>query len=164
LLSDSHGRVDNVERALCVFGVPTAILFLGDGLRDIERADTRGARVFAVRGNCDAVSTLDGERVPEETMLRFGEYNIMLMHGHRYSPLAAKEHAARSGADVLVMGHTHKKYERRYGAGSIIGEYETQKPLLVINPGSIGASRDGACSFGRISIVKDGILLSHGEI
>ena len=164
MLSDSHGRVDKIERSLRLFGAPTAILFLGDGLCDLARAELSGARVYAVRGNCDAVSTLFGESVPLQSMRRFGEYNIMSMHSHLFSPLGAQEYAARQGADILAFGHTHKRYEKYYPAGSVIGGYEIEKPLWVINPGSVGQPRDGACSFGRISIGEAGVSLSFGEI
>jgi len=44
----------------------------------------------------------------------------------------------QSGAEVLVLGHTHVPYARRYASG------------LIVNPGSVGQPRDGdpRASFG----------------
>ena len=52
VLSDSHGRSDNVSRAIEAAGRVDAILFLGDGLRDVEYLST-DAPIYSVRGNGD---------------------------------------------------------------------------------------------------------------
>ena len=55
VVSDSHGAVDSL-RWVMTHEKADALVFLGDGLRDLDDAmDARpkGLRVYRVRGNCD---------------------------------------------------------------------------------------------------------------
>ena len=169
VISDSHGRLSNVEEAIRRTR-PDAILFAGDGLRDISRADPP-CPVFAVRGNCDTmVSTviLGGVEVTpdDERCIDLDGVRILLCHGHRYgvkSTLSvAISHAAARGADLLVFGHTHTPTELTLlpGHGDMAASLE--KPLIVLNPGSIG---DGLTpSFGTITIRGGRPLCGHGRL
>ena len=64
ILSDSHNSTGAVERILHAESDATAVIFLGDGLRDLEEALTLypKMKVYAVAGNCDfgALEPLDG--------------------------------------------------------------------------------------------------------
>ena len=64
ILSDSHNSTGAVERILHAESDATAVIFLGDGLRDLEEALTLHPKmkVYAVAGNCDfgALEPLDG--------------------------------------------------------------------------------------------------------
>ena len=64
ILSDSHNSTGAVERILHAESDATAVIFLGDGLRDLEEALTfyPKMKVYAVAGNCDfgALEPLDG--------------------------------------------------------------------------------------------------------
>ena len=166
VLSDSHGRVDKIEAAVSKNKNAAAILFLGDGLRDLDRAELYGIPVISVRGNCDFFSSLAD--TPEEQTVRFGEYNIMMMHGHshyvKHGIGSAAAHAAASGADILLYGHTHERLDKYIPDGEELGETVLKKPLRVFNPGSIGAPRDGRYSFGLITIRGRDVLTSHGEV
>ena len=55
ILSDSHNSASAVERILHAESDATAVVFLGDGLRDLEEALTLHPKmkVYAVAGNCD---------------------------------------------------------------------------------------------------------------
>lgn len=55
ILSDSHNSTGAVERILHAESDATAVIFLGDGLRDLEEALTLypKMKVYAVAGNCD---------------------------------------------------------------------------------------------------------------
>lgn len=168
VLSDSHGRVDNISRVCELNKGASAILFLGDGLSDLGRAELRGIPVVAVRGNCDVSSFTSGINAPNEHMERAGEYNILLTHGHL---LGVKEgisrailRAAQLGADILLYGHTHQSYEGYIAEGTDVGGIVLSKPLRVLNPGSIGRPRSGRASFGVITVRGKDILLSHGEL
>ena len=167
VISDSHGRCDNIEKAIERNRNASAILFLGDGIRDVELLDTYGIETYCVRGNCDlfGASSLS---VPEERILRFGEYNIMMMHGHtkyvKDSPLHAIAHAARSGADILLFGHTHLRHEQYISEGEEILGVKLEKPLWVFNPGSIGKPISSGYSFGTIGIRGRNVLTSFGNI
>ena len=168
VLSDSHGRVDRISRACELNKGAGAILFLGDGLSDLGRAELFGIPVVAVRGNCDVSPFVLTKDAPNEHMERVGEYNILLTHGHL---LGVKEgrsravlRAARLGADILLYGHTHEPEESYIAAGTDVGGIVLDKPLRVFNPGSIGRPRGRGASFGVITIRGRDILLSHGEL
>lgn len=64
ILSDSHNSASAVERILHAESDANAVVFLGDGLRDLEEALTLHPKmkVYAVAGNCDfgALEPLDG--------------------------------------------------------------------------------------------------------
>lgn len=79
--------------------------------------------------------------LPEKAKLRVGHYTVYVCHG---SPLSMWEYVYESasaktlnkfleatGADVIVMGHTHRLFVRKLKNG------------WVLNPGSIGQPRDG---------------------
>ena len=165
VLSDSHGRGDNVSRAIEAAGRVDAILFLGDGLRDVEYL-CADAPIYTVRGNCDYFSSLASD-APDERIICLGEYNILMMHGHTHSVKDTPEHAiayaAGRGADILLFGHTHERYEAQLAEGSAVLGVELKKPLWVMNPGSIGSSANGY-SFGIITIRGKDALLSFGKI
>lgn len=164
IISDSHGRRDLVREVIDRTH-PDAILFAGDGLRDLPDVDP-SCEVYAVRGNCDFVTfadPVDGE-CPEETLVLLGGIRILLVHGHRYGVKsglgAAIARAAARQADVLVFGHTHTPVELciRPDADSSYGT-SLEKPLWVFNPGSLGYER----SFGTLTIRNGQILFGHGE-
>ena len=82
VLSDSHGGRDAIERILNKEAKNIdALIFLGDGLRDLEQALTRHPklRTYAVAGNCDfgALEPLDG-------LAAFDNVVIFYTHGHMY--------------------------------------------------------------------------------
>ena len=165
VLSDSHGRSDNVSRAIEAAGKVDAILFLGDGLRDVESLSA-DAPICAVRGNCDFFGYAAFDE-PDERIISFGEYNVMMMHGHtrsvKDSPEYAIAYAAGRGADILLFGHTHQRLERYIEKGSTVMGVTLEKPMWVLNPGSIGSSASGY-SFGIVTIRGKDVLLSFGKI
>ena len=120
-------------------------------LADLSRCDTADVPVLSVRGNCDVFSFFDA---PEERFVSLGGAGIMMMHGHVYRVKSgtgpAVRHAAEAGADILLFGHTHKKYEEFIPAGARLGDVVTKKPLRLFNPGSAGGYSDA--SFGIIEI------------
>ena len=154
IFSDSHGGIGNIEemleRQLCE---PSAIIFLGDGLRDLERVDTGAAELYCVRGNCDFYSPLEDE----ESLISVGGVKIFITHGHRYSVKsgysALAERALRLGADALLFGHTHMPLSFCISSGERVGDTVAKKPLHVFNPGSL---REG--SFGTLEI-RGGVML-----
>ena len=166
VLSDSHGRADNLRKAIERAGRPEAILFLGDGLRDIDSMIT-DIPIYSVKGNCDCFSVSASDE-PFERTLSFGEYNVLMMHGHTRSVKDdtgyAIAYAAQKGADILLYGHTHIKHEQFLPAGSVVKGARLAKPLWVMNPGSIGSSIRGGYSFGTVTIRGKDVLLGFGEI
>ncbi|HEX6463601.1 MAG TPA: metallophosphoesterase family protein [Vicinamibacterales bacterium] len=124
LISDTHGLV-RPEIFTALAGVE-AILHAGDVGGAGVLAELRViAPVHAVYGNTDA----PGESLPAELDLRMAGLSIRVSHGHEVgSPTPAKL-LARTKADVIVFGHTHKPLVERIG------------PRLVVNPGAAGPRR-----------------------
>lgn len=173
VLSDSHGKAARLISVLEQLTFrPAAILFLGDGLRDLqlieEDARFRDIPIYAVRGNCDSF-TVGCEGVPEEHVLCVGEHRILMLHGHRCGThfgeggLIACAHANR--ADIVLYGHTHLARETTVPVGTPLSDGSClTAPLLLANPGSIGQPRDGSVGrFGVLTIQAGGVLFSHGS-
>ena len=78
ILSDSHNSAGAVERILHAESDANAVVFLGDGLRDLEEALTLHPKmkVYAVAGNCDfgALEPLDG-------LAAFDQVVVFYTHG-----------------------------------------------------------------------------------
>ncbi len=166
VISDTHGRRDRIEALLSLHPRADAILFLGDGVRDLPSHIQGEGRLFAgVLGNCDFGGSCD---LSEELCLNLGAYTVLMTHGHRYSVKSGTERAicraAARGADLLLYGHTHVPEERYLPEGTMIGDTPLRKPLWIMNPGSLGAPHDGRPSFGVIEMGERGILLSHGTL
>ena len=142
--SDSHGRSEHLVQAIRR-EAPELCFFLGDGERDLERAQSQfpDLPVYAVRGNCDLRS-----RLSQELVCAVGGVTIFATHGHRYNvkhdqSLIALRHAAReANANVILFGHTHLPLLEWHGG------------VLYLNPGSIGGIRR---SYGLLTV-------EHGRV
>ena len=167
VVSDSHGHYERISRLLDMHRTTDALIFLGDGLSDLERAGAydRGITVFAVRGNCDWTSFGTAQGTQNEMTLNFEGYRFFLLHGHTRGVKHGVDNAIYAArereADILLYGHTHEPVEKYIPARD---EFPLEKPLYVFNPGSLGASDDGWGHFGLIEIRGSNILMSHGKI
>lgn len=167
VVSDIHGRYDRLLKLFELHRDADALMFLGDGLADLERADaySRGFTVFAVKGNCDGTSFLGRNDVCNEMVLNFDGYRFFLLHGHTRGVKCGFANAVYAAAeresDVLLFGHTHEPIEKYIPCGSA---YQLCKPIYIFNPGSLGVSDDGYGRFGLIEIRGRDILFSHGKI
>ena len=87
VLSDSHGKVDHMVRAVEQFH-PRQVLHLGDCVRDAQALERQFPQLLEIYG-----------------------VRLLMMHGHprhvKSSPMAAVYAAREYGADVLLFGHTH---------------------------------------------------------
>lgn len=158
VISDSHGSIFFMRRALERCGRVDAVIFLGDGLSDAEAvADSVNipgqpcVPWFVVRGNCDMRSTFLGRSVTKTETIALGERRIVCTHGDlygvKYHMAGLEQLAAETNADIVLFGHTHAPMER-YSDG-----------VYYFNPGAL---RDGCC--GVLSIRHDGVLFSHIEL
>ena len=171
ILSDSHKKRDHIAEAVDRNPQLDAILYLGDGTSDFDDKNRyRGIPLYCVRGNCDVYGY--DRALPEELILHFDEYTIMMMHGHLYdtSPTyfdKAATHAANAGADVLLFGHTHFPIEKYLPGGMVVDGVELKKPLYVFNPGCIGRIAEGVGGyyyFGTMKTTPHGVIFGHGRI
>merc|ERR1719473_2401472 len=87
----------------------------------------------------DAASGLN--QLPEQKVIKIGEFRVGLCHGHQVVPWGDPEALAnlqrKLDVDILITGHTHKndvyEYEGKYiiNPGSITGAYSSQSTKIV---------------------------------
>ena len=173
ILSDSHGRPDRIEEAVRRVR-PDGILFAGDGLRDLSRADMhspeRELPLWAVSGNCDwltaplVINNILTEPRSEEMIIIEG-IRVLLIHGHEYGVKgglgSAIARAVKREADLLIFGHTHIPLELHLRPDSGRSDFAVKKPLTLFNPGSLG---DRHASFGTLTVRGGKFLLGHGSL
>ncbi len=162
VLSDTHGDIARLRSLLRAERSLDAVLFLGDGLSELEELASEGwlPPVVAVRGNCDsAFSPLMYPRDEEITITLEGK-RILLLHGHTVSVKSGTDgllsRARARDADIVLFGHTHAPLDTYIPK-------ERGGPLWLFNPGSLGRPTDARPSFGRLTLsARGGVLLSHG--
>lgn len=162
IVSDSHGRYERLESLLEMHKNVDALIFLGDGLLDLDRAGVRDYpfTVFSVRGNWDSGrGSITAMRAKDEITFTFDGIKFFALHGHTKgvkSTLVNAIYAAEQNeADVLLFGHTHEPIDTYLSQG----EYNLNKPLHIFNPGSLANYSYGLCE------IRNGqFLFSHGTI
>lgn len=149
VLSDSHNHNTVIERILRAEKDMDALIFLGDGLRDLELALTRFPRLraYSVAGNCDY-----GALEPQDGLAAFDEVVIFYTHGHMYGAKydldTLTEAAAARGAQVALFGHTHQALAEQRG------------DVFLFNPGSCGRCYSGPDTYGVLTLDK-GLVINH---
>lgn len=129
IVSDTHGRHANLDRALEEAGAIDMFIHLGD----VEGGETYidavvGCEKHLVAGNNDFFSDL-----PREKEICIGKYRAFITHGHSYYVSLGPEHIREEGkarkVDLVMFGHTHKPYLSR------------EEGITVLNPGSLSYPR-----------------------
>ena len=146
VISDSHGRVSEIEKAIETQPDARHIFFLGDCVRDIEDFEfLYPDRSFhIVSGNCDYSSMLKSSDTA-----RLGGRVIFFTHGHAFGVKGGlaglRQRARQENADLVLYGHTH------------IASTEYADGVHFVNPGSLCSARAGRTSYAVIDIEKSGI-------
>lgn len=146
VMSDTHGDISAIRRAVTAVGHVDAWLHGGDYSQDaVFLAQLTGLKVTAVRGNCDgAVATKPDEYISA------GPVRIWLTHGDRFNVKGREEElvwwARQYEVHAVVYGHTH------------VARSSWQKGILVFNPGSPSQPRAGSPSCGILEIGSDGTI------
>lgn len=149
VISDSHGRTGEIEKAIDAHPEIQHIFFLGDCIRDIEDLTyIYSNRTFhIVEGNCDGYTKYKSE----DTVLLYGK-RIFFTHGHTYSVKLGMEslyeEAKRQSADIVLYGHTH------------IAKTEYANRVYFVNPGSLCSGRCGYTSYAIVDLTDKGIMPS----
>ena len=129
IVSDTHGREDNLEKVLEKESPIDAMVHLGDveGSEDYIRILT-DAPVYMVAGNNDFYTDLPGQAV-----IDLDGYRAFITHGHgyhvSYSPNRLVAEALHRNAQIAMYGHTHVPY------------IEIGDDVTILNPGSISYPR-----------------------
>ena len=133
IMSDSHGRNENVELAIAQvreeIGEFQMLIHLGDVGDARELESLAGVPCYIVRGNTDYDAKLLNANVIEA-----GGHRIFATHGHLYQVdmrLDLLRFAAlENDCDIAMYGHTHVPYLE-----------EDPDDVTVLNPGSISKPR-----------------------
>lgn len=133
VVSDSHGKNDNLKKAIEVFGHKGRELDMLIHLGDIQCPEDNitglvNCPVEIVRGNNDMNPNL-----PATKLIRIADETALITHGHRYGCYMGtdqmKELAEANGASIVLYGHTH------------VPMLELHSKIKVMNPGSISLPR-----------------------
>lgn len=146
VVSDTHGYLDNLERAVEAEAPFDLLVHCGDvegQERSIETIARRPAWIVA--GNNDFFGKL-----PKELTFSIGRNRAFLTHGHTYGIGYGRERifaeARRRGCDLVFVGHTH------------IPMIQESGQVLLMNPGSLTYPRQRGRnpSYGVIEVGEDG--------
>lgn len=148
VISDTHGRHANLDRALEEAGEIDEFIHLGDveGGEEYINAVVNCEK-HMVRGNNDFFSDL-----PREEEFYLGKYKVFITHGHAYYASLDPEYIFEEGmsrkADIVMFGHTHRPY------------FEQKDGITIINPGSISYPRqeNRKGSYMVMEILADGTV------
>ena len=145
VLSDSHGRLKNIQKIRPLFLENGMVIHLGDGNRDMAQAYAAfPGKTFVCRGNCD----FSAPYARDEWEIEIEGVKIFACHGHAYgvkTDLAGlRAEAVRRGARAALFGHTHIACDEEAGG------------VLLFNPGCAGLYTS-APSYGYLVVNGDKI-------
>ncbi len=150
VISDSHGRNDDVKGVLEQVGEIDMLIHCGDVERgDQYIRDIAGCPVVMVAGNNDYYLDL-----PSEETIEVEGYRIWVTHGHPYYVNSGvdylREYGEMHDVDVVMYGHTHVPFIQ------IRGRYDNLKPreyfLSETGRQKANVSSDGDRRYGRGSL------------
>lgn len=154
VISDTHGRTENLEKLLPLVQPLDQLIHLGDVGRDVDYIEVlAGCPCCFVAGNNDYYSDLPGER-----LIKLNDVPMFLTHGHNYYVNARKDFlrsaAVQRGAKVALFGHTHVPY------------LEEADGILLANPGSLSLPRqaDHCPTYLILMIGEDGVVQAQQHI
>ena len=142
VLSDSHGRKNLLLQAVELHPEADAVIFLGDGERDIDflKELHPEIKLYAVCGNCDFNSSL-----PPFLIEKFGGRTVYAAHGHyesvKYSLAVLMQKAHNCSASIALYGHTH------------VPDTKYDDEILYVNPGSVSVGK-----YAMVDITDKGIM------
>ena len=156
VFSDSHSHPKYIENALEMHNhTADLIIFLGDGIRDIEYIKNRHSHLpfVVVKGNCDVFSSSDYR---DYAVLDLDGIKVLITHGHLFGVKSGYDRilyrAEELGVDAVFFGHTHQPLDFL----SYVGE----KKIHLFNPGSIAYGG----TYGVINTPNGVLVASHGKI
>ncbi len=146
VISDSHGKNDDVKQVLEQAGDIDMFIHLGDiergpeYIRELAKCETH-----MIAGNNDYDIAL-----PDTDSFMIADKRVFITHGHRFYVGSGverlREYALENGYDIVMYGHTHMPF------------LEIGKDVTILNPGSISYPRqDGRKhTFMLIEVDKEG--------
>lgn len=151
IVSDTHGREDNLEKVLREIGRLDYMIHLGDSESGEERI--RGmveCPVYMVAGNCDFFT-----RLPNTAVITIGGHRILITHGHYfYVSVGTRdlvEDAKANNCDIAMFGHTHRPFLD-----------QSDPEVTVLNPGSLSYPRqEGRRPSYMVMTIREGYPVEY---
>ncbi len=146
IISDTHGSCAVVHKILEKEKNTEAIIFLGDGIRDICNVEIEYPHitVYKVMGNCDFFSN-----DPTKCIIEIDGVKIFFTHGHLYyvksNYNSLLNEAGKNNADIALFGHTHSQLNKKING------------INLFNPGSVSGNRcqNYGCGYG-VLVIENG--------
>ncbi|QCX33082.1 metallophosphoesterase [Caloramator sp. E03] len=144
VVSDSHGNLYMLEKAIKMMEPLDLIIHLGDDYRDIIKLKEKyKLPIEYVSGNND----FGTEKIAEKVINIRGK-NIFITHGHRYNVYYGIDSlyfkALEVNAQLVLYGHTH------------VQDINNSFGVVFLNPGSVSRPRDGKPGCAMILIDDKG--------
>jgi len=142
VISDSHGDINAVKKAIESMGKVDIIVHLGDFYKDAQKVSQEtGKNIIYVKGNCDFSSTVECDRI-----INVENKKVLCTHGHNYNvkhdytTLYFK--ALEDNVDLVLFGHTH------------FPEVFENNNIMFVNPGSLSRPRGLSRTFAVVDFFK----------
>jgi len=153
IVSDSHGKGDNLIKAVKKMGHVDMIFHLGDFIIDVGYIKkVYSGNIYSIMGNCDRMLSKMGinKEAARELLIDIEDKKIFATHGHEHNVkhdlISLYYRGKEVNADIVLFGHTHYP--------QIIQEED----MILINPGSTTNPRRGLQpTFGIIEITDGNI-------
>lgn len=169
VLSDTHGSLSYLEKALDTLSDCDILLHLGDVLYSGPRNDLPEGynpkavvevinsldNITIVKGNCDADVDQMVIKHPIESPFvhkKIDNISVLMDHGYKLSREDIINKARELGVDILIQGHTHIK------------ELSVDKDIIVLNPGSTTIPKDNTHSVATIEILNEDNIEDEFEL
>ncbi|MBQ8412599.1 MAG: metallophosphoesterase [Lachnospiraceae bacterium] len=128
ILSDSHGRNENIQKAIEKAGKIDLMIHLGDVGREYLQVERMaGVPTYMVAGNNDY-----GGLLRDMCVIYIGSHKVLLTHGHRQGVHFGVDRlrylALENECDIAMYGHTHVPFL-------------DEGDVTILNPGSISLPR-----------------------
>ncbi|MDE6025453.1 MAG: metallophosphoesterase [Lachnospiraceae bacterium] len=125
IVSDSHGKNENVQKAIKKAGKIDSMIHLGDiGYDYLELERMAHVPTYMVAGNNDY-----GLPINDRIIIQIGGHKIFAVHGHRhgvyFGPDTIRYYALENDCDIAMYGHTHMPF------------LDEEGDVTVLNPGSL---------------------------
>lgn len=140
VFSDSHGEMENVSMLLSKINEYDKVIFLGDGLSDLNwYRNYYINKIDVVKGNGDLFLAL----APNELDFTVEGVNIFATHGHLYGVKSdlekLKTKAKLLSSNIVLYGHTHRQRLNEIDGisflnpGSLCRQYAPEYAEIVID-------------------------------
>lgn len=149
VISDSHGNRSGLKEVLLWHTDISHVFFLGDNTSDIDalKDSFKEKTFYIVSGNCDGFSFYKNTDIAT-----IGEVKVFFTHGHHFGVKSGIERlteaARQRDCRLALFGHTH----------SALTVYDNG--ITIVNPGSLGHTRNGSNSYAIIDVLPSGIVTS----